>query len=60
MATSNRVRDHVASLIFLTENRADATFTSATDQILSEDELERLEEIKNSRRDHLQRLNFRP
>ena len=46
MATANRIRGHVASLIFLTENRADATFTSATDQILSEDELERLEEIK--------------
>ena len=46
MATANRLRGHVSSLIFLSENRADATFTAASDQILSEEELERLDEIK--------------
>lgn len=46
MATANRVREHVASLIFLTKSRVDATFTTAEDQVLSEDELEQLEEIK--------------
>lgn len=46
MPTANRVREHVASLIFLSESRVDATFAAAEDQVIDETELEDLEEIK--------------